>query len=62
MSDTLLTGEQIAQYLGVHPKTLLRLRRRGMPYHQLGGRTVRYDPTEVREWLRRRRELAGVAR
>lgn len=62
MSDTLWTSEQIAQWLGVHPKTLVRLRRRGMPYHALGGRTIRYDVAEVKAWLQRRRELAGAAR
>jgi excisionase family DNA binding protein len=52
MDDSLLTTEQVAEYLGVDPATVRRYRERGMPAIVLpGGQTIRYFKSEVEQWL-----------
>ena len=49
----LLTPDGVAEYLGVSRITLWRMTRDGAapPRHKVRG-SWRYDPEEVREWLR----------
>jgi hypothetical protein len=57
MRRNLLTPEQLAQYLGLAPKTLANGRPRGFdtpPFKKIGTSAkapVRYDPDEVDAWL-----------
>lgn len=44
----------VARLLGVHPKHVYRLLRRGLPAHRLGGEW-RYDPREVMAWVHEQR-------
>lgn len=46
--DRLLTPEEVASWLQVTPKQVLRL---PMPRRKLGRRTVRYDRADVQGWL-----------
>lgn len=55
--EQLLSEEQAAQWLNLSVHTLRNDRSRkivGVPYVQLG-RTIRYDPAEIRAWLDERR-------
>jgi putative molybdopterin biosynthesis protein len=49
----------VAQLLGVHPKHVYRLLKRGLPAHRLGGEW-RFDPVEVQDWLRADTERAEL--
>jgi excisionase family DNA binding protein len=51
----LWTTEQTAQYLGVDPRTIANLRKRGFPFRRVGD-VVRFDKAEVDAWTR---EQAG---
>jgi hypothetical protein len=48
----LLTPEEVAAWLQVTPKQVLRS---GCPRRKLGRRTVRYDRADVQGWLDRQR-------
>ncbi len=52
-SPALLTAEQVAELTGLSTETLAQWRsqRRGIPYLKIG-RAVRYDATDVHEYLR----------
>lgn len=50
--------KDVAQYLHVNVKTVFNLRKRGLPYVQLGG-AVRFIPEEIKDYLRKNRGLAG---
>ena len=55
--EQLLSEEQAAHWLNLSVHTLRNDRSRrlvGVPYLQLG-RTIRYDPAELRAWLAERR-------
>lgn len=55
--EQLLSEEQAAEWLNLSIHTLRNDRSRrlvGVPYLQLG-RTIRYDPAELRAWLAERR-------
>ena len=54
--DTLWTQEQVAEYLGVSPRTIEGWRRRGIgpAWHRVG-RSPRYFRREVLAWVRRQR-------
>jgi excisionase family DNA binding protein len=56
--DQLWTTEQAAQYLHVSLKTVFNLRKRGLPYVQLGG-AVRFIPQEIRDYLVSSRGLSS---
>ena len=46
----LWTTERVAKYLHVSLKTVFNLRKKGLPYVQLGG-AVRFVPQEIRNYL-----------
>ena len=50
--DRLLTPKEVADILGVKPKTLTRWRMKkiGVAFLQVGT-TIRYDPKDVAEWM-----------
>ena len=54
----LLTAAQVAEYLGIQPKTLMNQRTRrefpGSLGRRIGG-AVRWDPAELEEWVHQQR-------
>ena len=53
---SLLTVHELAEYLGVHEKTILRWRRsQALPCVVIGGR-LRFIPRDVLRWLEARKE------
>jgi excisionase family DNA binding protein len=55
VSSQLLTVEQVAVHLGVSPKTVRRLMRRGLPSVRLG-RLVRFEQRDLLRWVEARKE------
>jgi excisionase family DNA binding protein len=53
----LWTTKETAKYLRVSLKTVFNLRKKGLPYVQLGG-AVRFVPQEIRDYLVSNRNLA----
>ena len=53
----LWTTERVAKYLHVSLKTVFNLRKKGLPYVQLGG-AVRFVPQEIRDYLVHSRGLS----
>jgi excisionase family DNA binding protein len=53
----LWTTKEITEYLHVSLKTVFNLRKRGLPYIQLGG-AVRFVPQEIKDYLARSRGLS----
>jgi len=56
--DKLWTTEQVADFLSVSLKTVFNLRKRGLPYVQLGG-AVRFIPQEIKAYLVTNRGLSS---
>ena len=56
--DQLWKTERVAKYLHVSPKTIFNLRKRGLPYVQLGG-AVRFVPQEIKDYLVTNRGLTA---
>jgi excisionase family DNA binding protein len=54
----LWTTERVAKYLHVSLKTVFNLRKKGLPYVQLGG-AVRFVPQEIRNYLVSSRGLSS---
>ena len=53
MSERMLTAREVAETLGVAPKTVLRwTSERGLPGYRIG-RALRYREGDVEAWLRR---------
>ena len=53
--ERLLSTREVAEYLGIHPKTVARLRKcEGLPFLRVGGR-VRFDRVLVARWLHEER-------
>ncbi|MES2644410.1 MAG: helix-turn-helix transcriptional regulator [Myxococcota bacterium] len=58
-AEPLLTTEDVAALLQVHPKHVYRLLRRGLPGHRMGGEW-RFARDEVLRWVERRAIAAPV--
>ena len=58
IDSELWTTERVAKYLHVSLKTVFNLRKRGLPYVQLGG-AVRFVPQEIRDYLVTSRGLSS---
>ncbi len=60
--ETLASGAEVAEVLGIPAHTLDQWRSRGggPDYHKVG-RHVRYDWADVRRWLAERKTIAGAA-
>ena len=54
----LWTTERVAKYLHVSLKTVFNLRKKGLPYVQLGG-AVRFVPQEIKDYLVTNRGLTA---
>ena len=53
--DRLWTVHELAEFLGLRPKTVYTWVEQGyVPHYKIGGR-VRFDPAEIKRWLRARR-------
>src|ERR1700722_13820370 len=57
----LWTTERVARYLHVSLKTVFNLRKKGLPYVQLGG-AVRFVPQEIKDYLINSRRLSSHRR
>jgi excisionase family DNA binding protein len=56
--DQLWTTGRVAKYLHVSPKTIFNLRKKGLPFVQLGG-AVRFVPQEIKDYLVNSRTLSS---
>lgn len=58
--DGLLNSKKAADLLGISERTLERLRTsgEGPKYVKLGKGAVRYDPTDLRSWIKRRKRAS----
>jgi excisionase family DNA binding protein len=56
--DYVRTVQKVAKYLRVSLKTIFNLRKRGLPYVQLGG-AVRFVPHEIKDYLAKSRGLSS---
>jgi excisionase family DNA binding protein len=54
----LWTTREVAQHLRVSLKTVFNLRKKGLPFVQLGG-AVRFVPQEIRDYLVKSRGLSS---
>jgi excisionase family DNA binding protein len=54
----LWTTKDVAKHLHVSLKTVFNLRKKGLPFVQLGG-AVRFDPQEIRAYLANSRGLSS---
>lgn len=54
-ADAILTRDEVARWLKVHPRQIERLR---IPYLDLGHRTRRYARADVVAWLEQQRRSA----
>jgi excisionase family DNA binding protein len=54
----LWTTKRVAKYLHVSLKTVFNLRKKGLPYVQVGG-AVRFVPQEIRDYLVNSRRLSS---
>jgi excisionase family DNA binding protein len=56
VTERLLTAREVADELGVTPRTVLRWTRAGvLPGYRIGGRALRFRADEVDGWLEQRR-------
>lgn len=62
MENNLLDQGEVAELLGVHPKTLGLWRKAniGPPWIRLGEKLIRYEVESVRAWVESQREVAGT--
>jgi predicted DNA-binding transcriptional regulator AlpA len=49
--EEFLTEKELCKKLKLARTTLYRLRKDGLPYKNIGGRSIRYDEKEVRSWI-----------
>jgi excisionase family DNA binding protein len=57
-SQPLWTTREVANFLHVSLKTVFNLRKKGLPFIQLGG-AVRFDPQKIRAYLDHSRGLSS---
>jgi excisionase family DNA binding protein len=57
-AQDLWTTPEVAKHLHVSLKTVFNLRKRGLPFVQLGG-AVRFVPQEIRDYLSKSRRLSS---
>jgi len=57
-SQNLWTTHQVSEFLHVSLKTVFNLRKKGLPYVQLGG-AVRFVPQEIGDYLANDRRLSS---
>ena len=57
--ETLWTVADVARFFGCTPRHVINLQANGLPHFYLG-RLVRFDPAEVREYLKSNRRIAAT--
>jgi hypothetical protein len=57
-AQDLWTSSEVAKFFHVSLKTVFNLRKRGLPYVQLGG-AVRFVPQEIRDYLANSRKSSS---
>ncbi len=57
--ETLWTVADVARFFGCTPRHVVNLQANGLPHFSLG-RLVRFDPAEVREYLKSNRRIAAT--
>jgi excisionase family DNA binding protein len=57
-SQNLWTTREVADFLHVSIKTILNLRKNGLPFVQLGG-AIRFVPQEIKDYLANSRKLSS---
>ena len=62
MENNLLDQGEVADLLGIHPKTLGLWREKGIgpPWIRLGEKLIRYEVEGVRAWVESQREKATI--
>lgn len=56
MPDTLISKADLAEWLGISPRTVDEwVRNREVPFVRVG-RLVRFEPDEIRKWIAARRQ------
>lgn len=60
MTDNLMSQDEVAELLGVHPSTLGNWREKGIgpPFLRMEGKLIRYVVEDVRAWVESQREKA----
>lgn len=48
----LLNRKQLAEAIGVHPRTILNYRKTGLPCIRISPKVTKYDLEEVVQWLK----------
>ena len=58
MTDNLMSQDEVAELLGVHPSTLGNWREKGIgpPFLRMEGKLIRYVVEDVRAWVESQRE------
>ena len=64
MADRLLTNEQVAEMLGVHPRTVAKWGKDGvLPAVQIAGsnryKVIRFSEAAILEWMAQRPAVTG---
>jgi len=54
----MLSREEVAKYLGVSTRWLIRNAENGPDYYKLPGGTIRYSEADLANWLRQRKVAA----
>ena len=57
--ESLWTVVDVARFFGCTPRHVVNLQANGLPHFYLG-RLVRFDPAEVREYLKSNRRIAAT--
>ncbi len=62
MTDNLMSQDEVAELLGVHPSTLGNWREKGIgpPFLRMEGKLIRYVVEDVRAWVESQREKATI--
>ena len=55
-NEKLLKRKELSQTLNISEVQIEKFKRQGMPYLKLGRRLVRFNLTEVYDWLQKRSE------
>lgn len=61
-TEPLLTEPQAAKFLAISPRKLATLRRIGEIRHIASGRSIRYDMTDIQDWISRHRQEGDASR